>query len=84
MTKNPIFPKMTEKLFFLQMNKVWGHINVIGRGAGLALVQLQMSYGVDDRALVDKPAERNFDLTIREFYSAARNKSLVTIEVCTR
>ncbi|BES89109.1 Complement component [Nesidiocoris tenuis] len=68
----------------IQMNKVWGHINVIGRGAGLALVQLQMSYGVDDRALVDKPAEKNFDLTIREFYSAARNKSLVTIEVCTR
>ncbi|KAF6214650.1 hypothetical protein GE061_009393 [Apolygus lucorum] len=68
----------------IQMKRVWGHVNVIGRGAGLALVQLHISYGVDVVSLLDAPSTKSFGLTIREFYSSDRNKSAITIEACTK
>uniref|UniRef100_A0A146M1Z5 CD109 antigen n=1 Tax=Lygus hesperus TaxID=30085 RepID=A0A146M1Z5_LYGHE len=68
----------------IQMKRVWGHVNVMGRGAGLALIQLHVNYGVDVGSLLDEPSTKSFGLTIREFYSPVRNKSAITIEACTK
>lgn len=71
-------------LFILQIPSVWGHVNVIARGTGQALVQLDVNYGVDYEPLKDQPSQPSFDLRIKEFYSNYRNKSIITIESCFR
>lgn len=68
----------------IQLEKVWGHVNVIGKGAGLALVQMDVSYGVDWEPLKDSSTKESFHLSVREFYSHERNKSAITIETCMR
>ncbi|XP_014294600.1 CD109 antigen isoform X1 [Halyomorpha halys] len=67
-----------------ELKHIWGHVNIIGKGAGLALVQMDVSYGVDWEPLKDNPSRDNFNLRVREFYSHERNKSAITIETCMR
>ena len=66
-----------------QLKNVFGHINVIGHGAGQALVQLDYSYAVDQPDEVDFPPVEAFDLNVRAFYSG-RNHSHIRINACQR
>ncbi|XP_059351436.1 CD109 antigen-like [Daphnia carinata] len=68
----------------IDITNVWGHVNVIGRGAGQAVLQLKVQYGIDSDELKDTPKRRYFDLHIDETYSHFRNKSHVTTEACVR
>uniref|UniRef100_A0A0P5QML6 Macroglobulin complement-related protein n=1 Tax=Daphnia magna TaxID=35525 RepID=A0A0P5QML6_9CRUS len=68
----------------MDIPNVWGHVNVVGRGAGQAVLQLKVQYGIDLDDLKDTPKKRFFDLHIDETYSHFRNKSHVTTEACVR
>ena len=57
---------------------------MIARGAGQAVVQLKVQYGIDWEELKDVPKRRYFDLHVDETYSHFRNKSHVTVETCVR
>jgi len=63
---------------------VWGHVNLIGQGAGQAVVQLAVQYGVDWQEMKDKPDRPYFDLHVDESYSNFRNKSHITVKACVR
>lgn len=66
----------------MQIPKVWGHVNIQGRGAGQAVVQLDVAYGVDWDEYKDTPPVDAFELTIHEYFSDRRNKSDLTIQAC--
>ena len=68
----------------LEIPNVWGHVNVIGRGAGQAVMQLKVQYGVDWEDLRDRPKRPYFDLFIDETYSHFRNKSHIVVEACVK
>ena len=59
-------------------------MNVIAKGAGLGIVQMDLSYGVDYEPLKDYPTMESFELQITEYYSPVRNKSAITIQSCFR
>jgi len=59
-------------------------VNVIGRGAGQAVLQLKVQYGVDWEELMDRPRRPYFDLYIEESYSHYKNKSRVGVEACIK
>lgn len=63
---------------------VWGHVNILGQGAGQAVVQLDVQYGVDWEQMRDKPLMPYFDLHVDESYSYFRNKSHITVKACVR
>lgn len=63
---------------------VWGHVNIAGKGAGMAYLQMDVNYGVDHEHLVDHPQSNIFDLHFTEFYSRFRNKSIITVQSCLR
>lgn len=65
------------------MELVWGHVNIEGRGAGQAVVQLDLSYGIDWEPFKDTGPVDPFDLKIQEHFGG-RNKSILTIEACFR
>jgi hypothetical protein len=72
-------------LYILQkIPHVWGHMNVIAKGAGLAMVQMDLNYGIDYEPLKDFPTMDSFELHISEYYSPVRNKSAITIQSCFR
>ncbi|XP_014256603.1 CD109 antigen-like [Cimex lectularius] len=68
----------------IELRSIWGHLNILGQGAGLALVQMDLSYGVDVDTFLDKPTIDSFSLSINEYYMEERNKSAIIIEACTR
>ena len=68
----------------LEIPNVWGHVNIIARGAGQAVLQLKVQYGVDWEDLRDRPKRPYFDLFIDETYSHFRNKSHISVETCVR
>lgn len=63
---------------------MWGHVNVIGRGAGQAVLQLNVKYGIDWEELRDLPKQAYFELHIDETYSNFRNKSHIQVKACVR
>jgi len=65
-----------------QIPNVWGHVNIIGEGAGQAVIQLKVQYGIDWNEMKDKPTHPYFDLVIKENYSYFRNKSHVNVKAC--
>nr|XP_045602144.1 CD109 antigen-like [Procambarus clarkii] len=65
------------------LEKIWGHISIVGRGSGQALVQLDYSYGVDDEPLLDQPPVQAFDFTVVSKFSG-RNNSHLEITTCQR
>ena len=65
----------------LPIPNVWGHINIVATGAGQAIAQLDVNYGVDYEPFKDKPARDCFNLTIQE-YPFGRNKSEIAIKSC--
>ncbi|XP_076069383.1 CD109 antigen-like [Oratosquilla oratoria] len=62
----------------------WGHVYLRANGAGQALAQLEVSYGVDAPRYMKQPARKFFDLSVREHYHQANNKSRITTTVCAR
>ena len=58
-------------------------MNVVGTGAGQAVVQLDLSFGIDREDLKDTPPVKAFDLVVKEnAIQAARNKSIIHVEAC--
>ncbi|CAG0898634.1 unnamed protein product [Cyprideis torosa] len=72
------------KLFEYELQNVWGHVNVKAEGAGMAVLQLDYSMGIDDERQNDKPPVEAFDLKVHEYYLDIRNKSHVAVEVCPK
>ena len=63
---------------------MWGHLNVIGNGAGQAVVQLDVNYGVDTQIGIKQPPVKAFNLTVTEDFQQFRNKSIGRVDVCAR
>lgn len=68
----------------MKIEDVWGHVNIIARGSGLAVVQLDLSFGVERDEYKDTPPQDCFELEIIEYYSTHRNKTALTIQSCFR
>ncbi|XP_054284296.1 CD109 antigen-like [Macrosteles quadrilineatus] len=68
----------------LQIPKVWGNVIIQAQGAGQAVAQLDVNYGIDHEMFVEVPTLPSFDLNITEYYSTFRNKSALTIQSCLR
>ncbi|OQR66876.1 CD109 antigen-like, partial [Tropilaelaps mercedesae] len=74
---------LAERKFIQEGPQVYGHAEVIAEGAGLAVVQMDVTYNVDRDYLLVPPAQDAFDLRIDTKYWG-RNKSHVEVETCTR
>uniref|UniRef100_A0A1B6EA02 Alpha-2-macroglobulin domain-containing protein n=1 Tax=Clastoptera arizonana TaxID=38151 RepID=A0A1B6EA02_9HEMI len=68
----------------IKLNKIWGHVNVVAKGAGQAVVQMDVSYGIDIEHLREVSTYPTFGLNVTEYYSTYRNKSIITIQSCLR
>lgn len=72
---NTIFSKQ------FPLDKVWGHVNVLGRGSGQAVVQLDLSFGIDKEHLKDTAPRKAFNLKVREMpLDRIRNISIISVE----
>ena len=60
---------------------VWGHVNFQARGAGQAVAQLDVNWGIDYEPKKDHPPVQCFNLTIDETYRG-RNKSEIDVRSC--
>lgn len=60
---------------------VWGHINFHATGAGQAVAQMDINYGVDFEPKKDYPPVECFNLTIKESFRG-RNKSEIDVRSC--
>ncbi|TRY74425.1 hypothetical protein TCAL_00656 [Tigriopus californicus] len=69
------------KMQRIDIPNVWGHINLVAHGAGQAIAQLDVNWGVDYEPFKDHPATDCFNLTIQEYFHG-RNKSEITIKSC--
>ncbi|XP_069979705.1 CD109 antigen [Penaeus vannamei] len=67
-----------------ELENVWGHINLIAKGSGQAVAQLDVSWGVDVLRFIEQPHKKYFDLSVVERYHQFRNKSLITTTVCAQ
>lgn len=71
-------------MYHIQVPNVWGNINLDAKGSGVAYIQLDVDYGVDNERFMDIPKVNSFNLSITEFYSYYRNKSAIIIQSCLR
>ena len=60
---------------------VWGHVNYHATGAGQAVAQLDINWGIDFEPYKDHPQVQCFNLTIDENYRG-RNKSEIDVKSC--
>ena len=62
---------------------MWGHINFEARGAGQAIAQLDINYGVDYEPFKDMPPNDPpcFNMSIYETFRG-RNKSEIDVRSC--
>ena len=60
---------------------VWGHINMYATGAGQAVAQMDINYGIDYEPFKDTPPEDCFKLSIYESFRG-RNKSEIDVRSC--
>ncbi|XP_042213944.1 CD109 antigen-like isoform X2 [Homarus americanus] len=67
-----------------ELENVWGHVNMIAKGSGQAIAQLDVSWGVDVLNFIEQPHKKYFELSVLEIYHQFRNKSLITTTVCAR
>lgn len=90
-SSNPGFPSTLgiskddlarRKVFDVQPN-VWGHCDVLAKGAGLSVIQMDVSYNVDRDFLLVPPAYEAFELTLLPHFSG-RNRSHINIRSCVR
>ena len=65
----------------IQIPNVWGHVNFHATGAGRAVAQLDVNYGIDYEPFKDHPPEECFTLSINEYFRG-RNKSEIDVRSC--
>ncbi|XP_050698378.1 CD109 antigen-like isoform X1 [Eriocheir sinensis] len=82
---NVVIPNSNvSEMHFIPVDNVWGMVNVVANGAGQAILQLDVSYGVDWTNLKKQPPVESFELMIDEDYSKFGNKSHCLVTVCAR
>ncbi|GFT53743.1 CD109 antigen [Nephila pilipes] len=62
---------------------VWGHAEVISKGAGMSILQMDVQYNVDRDFLLIKPPVPAFDINIKGYYHG-RNKSHMNLKSCAK
>ncbi|XP_047481542.1 CD109 antigen-like [Penaeus chinensis] len=72
------------QMHIIPIKNVWGLVNVVAHGAGQAILQLDVSYGIDWTDLKKQPPVDAFKMVINERYSKFRNKSICNVEICAR
>ena len=65
----------------IDIPNVWGHINLYATGAGHAVAQLDINWGIDYEPFKDHPPVECFNLTIYESFRG-RNKSEIDVQSC--
>ncbi|KAK3859992.1 hypothetical protein Pcinc_033930 [Petrolisthes cinctipes] len=65
-----------------ELENVWGHVNLVAKGSGQGVAQLEVSWGVDVLSFIEQPHKKYFDLSVIENYHQFRNKSLITTTIC--
>ena len=79
-TSNKYFsPDGAANLQEILIPNVWGHVNFHATGAGLAVAQLDVNWGIDYEPLKDQPEQQCFNLTIDETF-CSRNKSEIDVK----
>ena len=63
--------------------QVYGHAEVQAEGAGLAIVQMDVTYNVDRDYLLVPPAQDAFDLHVETSFWG-RNKSHIEVKTCAK
>ncbi|MCL4126393.1 UNVERIFIED_CONTAM: hypothetical protein GTU68_060202 [Idotea baltica] len=86
--RNPHHVRLTNTsvstMSVIPIDKVWGMVTVVGRGAGQAILQLDVGYGVDWYGVKKLPPVDAFDMTVRERFSIFGNKSVGNVEICAQ
>ena len=59
-------------------------MNVVSKGAGQAVLGLDVEFGIDYDPLREFPPVDAFALTVNESYSKWRNASLIDVTACTK
>ena len=77
----PIHSEGISAMRQIQIPNVWGHINFHATGAGQAIAQMDIVYGIDYEPFKDNPPEECFNLTIYETFRG-RNKSEIDVRSC--
>ncbi|XP_063601843.1 CD109 antigen-like [Penaeus indicus] len=76
--------RSVSQMHIIPIKNVWGLVNVVAHGAGQAILQLDVSYGIDWTDLKKQPPVDSFKMVINERYSKFRNKSICNVEICAR
>ncbi|CAL4102803.1 unnamed protein product [Meganyctiphanes norvegica] len=66
------------------ITNVWGLVNINAHGTGQAILQLDVSWGIDWETMKKQPPVESFDLVITERYPRFGNRSVGNIEICAR
>jgi hypothetical protein len=77
----PIHGEGISQMRQIKIPNVWGHINFHATGAGQAIAQMDIVYGIDYEPFKDNPPEECFNLTIYETFRG-RNKSEIDVRSC--
>nr|BAR45625.1 macroglobulin complement-related 1 [Scolopendra japonica] len=71
------------RLQVMTIPNVWGHVQVLATGAGLAILQMSVQYTIDYDPLIIQPPVKAFDLNVRARFSG-RNSSIINVKTCQR
>jgi hypothetical protein len=77
----PVVSDEISKLNQITIPNVYGLVNVMARGSGQALVQMDVVFGVDYDGFLDTPPEECFTLDVYETFRG-RNKSEIDVRSC--
>ncbi|KAK7083283.1 hypothetical protein SK128_009994 [Halocaridina rubra] len=69
---------------YIKVTRPWGHVNLVAHGSGQAIAQLETRWGVELDRFLKKPPREYFSLKVEESYLSFRNKTVISIKVCTR
>ncbi|KAB7495813.1 Antigen, partial [Armadillidium nasatum] len=78
-TNEPGLSEMQE----FELDNIFGHLAIIGRGSGQAILQLDYSYGVDHEDEIDYPPVSAYEIDISAKFFG-RNNSYVSITSCQK
>ena len=77
----PVTGAEISKLHQITIPNVWGLVNILAKGSGQALVQMDVVFGVDHEDFLDSPPEDCFTLSVYETFRG-RNKSEIDVKSC--
>jgi hypothetical protein len=67
----------------LQIPNAWGTIKVQAKGAGYAILQMEVKYSVDIEQFQTKPPLKAFDLVPKAIFHG-RNQSHISYTICQK